>query len=111
MPVLANTQAPWPQGRTNLPTLPEPRYDLYRGVSQESFGQYQGTGNAARQINTQVPRQQGHGGLPTSPEPQGGSYSPNVSPQAIFGQHQGTDNILPNIRASRPRGYSGLPTV
>ena len=82
-----------------------------RGVSQASFGQYQGTGNTPRQIDTQVPRPQRHNGLPTSPEPQSGSYSPNVSPQAIFGRHQGTASIVPNIRALRPRGYGGLPTV
>ena len=108
MPVLANTQ-----GHSVLHTLPEPRYDPYaRGLSQVGFGQYQGTtGNTPEQINTRVAQPQGHGGLPTSPEPQDESYSPNISPRVIFGQHQGTANTLPNIRASRPLGYSGLPSV
>jgi len=113
-PALANAHAPWSQGHNGQPTSPDPRYDLYaRSVSQESFGQYQGTGNTSRQtdVQAQVSRQRTRGGMPTLPEPQDESYSPTVAPKVIFGQ-TGAENILPNTRASRPLGgYSGLPIV
>ena len=78
-PVLIDTQGSWPQGYTTLPTLPEPRDDLYaRGVSQ--FRAVSRHREHPQTIDTQVPPLQRRSGLPTSPELRGDSYSPNVSP-------------------------------